>query len=296
MSKYQSVFRSDAFAGKTIMVTGGGSGIGRCTAHELASLGAKLILVGRSMDKLQQVAAEIKEDSGAEVACYSADIRDEDAVKAMVKQAVAEQGVIHGLVNNAGGQFPSPVEQISANGFDAVVKTNLLGGFLVSREVYLQSMEEHGGAMVNITADNFKGMPGMAHSGAARAGMENLTKTTAIEWAKSGVRVNAVAPGYIASSGMDTYDKELIKPIIKHAQHSIPLRRMGIEAEVSSAIVYLLSDAAAYITGLTMRVDGGSAQTAIMWELEGHNNTAPYDAFHRAIVPEIIQELEAEEE
>lgn len=298
MSKYQSVFRDDAFAGKTILVTGGGSGIGRCTAHELSSLGAKVVLMGRNADKLQAVVDEIAEDYGTDqkngATYYSCDIRDESLVVQVIKEIVQKEGVIHGLVNNAGGQFPSPMEQISANGFDAVIKTNLTGGFLVSREIYKQCMEEHGGSIVNITADNFKGMPGMAHSGAARAGMENLTKTAAIEWAKSGVRVNAVAPGYIASSGMDTYDKELIKPIIKHAQMSVPLRRMGLEAEVSSSIVYLLSDAAAYITGLTMRVDGGSAQTAIMWELEGKNNVAPYDAFPRAVVPEIIQELDSE--
>lgn len=294
MSKYQSIFRSDAFVDKTILVTGGGSGIGRCVAHELMSLGAKLVLVGRSIDKLEAVSAELQEDYGNSAACYSLDIRDEAAVVAGIKTILAEQGVIHALVNNAGGQFPSPMEHISGNGFDAVINTNLKGGFLVSREVYTQCMAEQGGAMVNITADNFKGMPGMAHSGAARAGMENLTKTAAIEWAKSGVRVNAVAPGYIASSGMDTYDKELIKPIIGHAQQSTPLRRLGLEAEVSSAIVYLLSDAASFITGLTMRVDGGSAQTALMWELEGKNNVAPFDAFHRAVVPEIIQELDRE--
>jgi citronellol/citronellal dehydrogenase len=293
--KFNSIFRSDAFEGQTIVITGGGSGIGRCLAHELVSLSAKVVIVGRSMDKLRTVASEIKEDYNVDIACYSVDIRDEEGVKTTVANILEEQGQVHGLVNNAGGQFPSPMEHISLNGFEAVIKTNLTGGFLMSREFYNQGMSKTGGSMVNITADNFKGMPGMAHSGAARAGMENLTKTAAIEWAKSGVRVNAVAPGYIASSGMDTYDKKMIAPIIRHAQDSVPLRRMGLEAEVSSAIVYLLSDAAAYITGVTMRVDGGSAQTAIMWQLEGKDNVPAFDAFPRAVVPEIIQELNAKE-
>src|SRR5262249_16994524 len=151
-----------------------------------------------------------------------------------------------GLVNNAGGQFPSPLASISKRGFEAVVATNLTGGFLMSREVYLQSMNTHGGAIVNMLADMWGGRPIMGHSGAARAGMMNLTETAAVEWASSGVRVNAVAPGWIASSGMDTYENPLMKELIPELETKVPLQRMGNEAEVSSAIVFLLSDAAAF--------------------------------------------------
>ncbi|HTV67128.1 MAG TPA: SDR family NAD(P)-dependent oxidoreductase, partial [Rhizobiaceae bacterium] len=201
---YRSILRENCFSGEVHVVTGGGSGIGRCIAHELASLGAHVIITGRKQEKLDAVQAEIAEDGGsAEVRAF--DIRDEEAVKAAVAAIVARNGRIHGLVNNAGGQFPAPMAAISKKGFEAVVANNLTGGFLVMREIFEQSMKTHGGAIVNMAADMWRGMPGMAHSGAARAGMVNLTKTAAYEWAHAGVRVNCVAPGWIASSGMDTY-------------------------------------------------------------------------------------------
>src|SRR5690606_27089946 len=135
------------------------------------------------------------------------DIRDEEQVKAAVARIVSTHGRIHGLVNNAGGQFPAPMEMISKRGFEAVVANNLTGGFLMAREVFNQSLSKHGGgAIVNMAADMWNGMAGMAHSGAARAGMVNLTKTAAYEWGPFGIRVNCVAPGWVASSGMDTYE------------------------------------------------------------------------------------------
>ncbi len=199
---YGSVFASGLFTGRVVVVTGGGSGIGRCTAHELAALGAHVALVGRKIDKLQKVAEEIAHDGGL-ASLYVCDIRQEEAVKQTVAAIVAAHGPIDGLVNNAGGQFMTPLEAISAKGWEAVVNTNLTGGFLMARECYLQSMGKTGGAIVNIVADMWGSMPGMGHSGAARAGMVNFTETAALEWAAKGVRVNAVAPGYIASSGMD---------------------------------------------------------------------------------------------
>jgi citronellol/citronellal dehydrogenase len=201
---FASVFRPGLFAGKVVVVTGGGSGIGRCTAHELASLGARVVLIGRKPEKLQAVRDEITEDGGL-ADCYSCDIRDEEAVRQTVGRIIEAHGTIDALVNNAGGQYITPLAGISAKGWQAVVDTNLTGGFLMARECYLQAMEQHGGAIVNIVADIWGSMPGMGHSGAARAGMVSLTETAAVEWAHSGVRVNAVAPGYIASSGMDHY-------------------------------------------------------------------------------------------
>jgi NAD(P)-dependent dehydrogenase (short-subunit alcohol dehydrogenase family) len=129
-------------------------------------------------------------------------------------------------VNNAGGQFPAPLMAIGKKGFETVLANNLTGGFLMMRELYLQSMQAHGGAIVNMTADMWKGMPGMGHSGAARAGMANLTKTAAVEWAASGVRVNAVAPGWIASSGMDTYQGP-VREMIPRLKRHVPLRRLA---------------------------------------------------------------------
>ncbi|AZU03164.1 short chain dehydrogenase/reductase family oxidoreductase [Glycocaulis alkaliphilus] len=284
---YDSVFREQLFAGKTIIVTGGGSGIGRCTAHELASLGAKVIITGRKAEKLQGVAAEIAEDGGV---CHMAgfDIRDEDAVKAAVTEIVAEHGPVHGLVNNAGGQFPASLQDISKKGWDAVIATNLTGGFLMMRAVFEASMAEHGGTIVNMTADMWNGMPGMAHSGAARAGMANLTKTAAFEWAQYGVRVNAVAPGWVASSGMDTYGGA-VRAMIPHLRQHLPAKRMGTEAEVSSAIVFLLSEGASFITGVTLAIDGGAPLGSAVFPLPDHEKSVAYNGFHRAVDPEVLR-------
>ena len=257
---YRSVFAPGLFEGQVVLVTGGGSGIGRCTAHELASLGAHVVLVGRKLDKLQVVAQEIAEDGGR-ASAHPCDIRQEDAVRAMVAAVLAERGHIDGLVNNAGGQFMTPLEAISAKGWEAVVNTNLTGGFLVARECYTQCMARRGGAIVNIVADMWGSMPGMGHSGAARAGMVSFTETAAVEWGPRGVRVNAVAPGYVASSGMDNYP-EAMAPMIREMAKTLPIGRFSTEAEISAGIVYLLSPAASFVNGTTLRIDAGPAPGA----------------------------------
>ena len=284
---YDSILRPGLFKGQVHIVTGGGSGIGRCTAHELASLGAHVVLIGRTEQKLLDVAAEIREDGGS-ASTWAIDIRDEDSVKATIAQVVEAHPQIHGLVNNAGGQFPAPLMAISKRGFEAVVANNLTGGFLMMREVFLQSMQAHGGAIVNMTADFRNGMPGMGHSGAARAGMANLTMTAAFEWAHAGVRVNAVAPGWIASSGMDTYGG-MTKSIIPKLKNHVPLRRLGAEAEVSAAICFLLSPGAAFITGVTLAIDGGAPLGSPLFPSLDHDRSAPFDGFHRAATPEVLR-------
>ncbi len=284
---YASIFRPDLFSGQTIIVTGGGSGIGRCTAHELAALGARVVLVGRKPEKLQTIADEITADGG-KVIWRACDIREEDKVREMVANVIAECGPIHGLVNNAGGQYPSPLAAINQKGFETVVRTNLVGGFLVAREVFNQSMSRTGGRIVNMLADMWGGMPGMGHSGAARAGMDNFTKTAAFEWAHAGVNVNAVAPGWIASSGMDTYDGAM-KAIIPRLKDSVPLKRLGSEAEVSAAIVFLLSPAAAFISGTSLRIDGAASQGSGAWPLPPAKNNAAFEGFHRAVTPDILK-------
>lgn len=285
-SRYASIFRPELFQGQVAWVTGAGSGIGRCVAHELAALGATVILSGRKADKLAAVAGEIADDGGR-ATTVAFDIRDEDQVKAAVAQQLAEHGPIAHLVNNAGGQFPAPLSAISKKGFEAVVATNLTGGFLMARELFVQSMQRHGGAIVNMTADMWNGMPGMGHSGAARAGMVNLTKTAAYEWAASGVRVNAVAPGWIASSGMDSYQGP-VRALIPRLREHVPLRRLGTEAEVSAAIVFLLSPAAAFITGVTLAIDGGAPLGTAMFPGANHDRSQPYQGFHRAVAPQVL--------
>ncbi len=284
---YHSVFKPGLFAGRVAWVTGGGSGIGRCVAHELASLGATVIISGRTAAKLDAVAAEIVADGGRSEA-LPLDIRDEDAVKTATSEVVRRHGRIDALVNNAGGQFPSPLAGISRRGFDAVVTNNLTGGFLLMREAFVQSMQQHGGAIVNMTADFRNGMPGMGHSGAARAGMSNLTMSAAFEWAHAGVRVNAVAPGWVASSGMDTY-QGAVRTLLPKLKAHVPLRRLATEAEVSAAIVFLLSPAAAFITGVTLQIDGGASLGSAVFPSIDHDRSVPFEGFHRAVTPEVLK-------
>ena len=283
---YRSVFAPGLFKDQTVVVTGGGSGIGRCTAHELASLGAHVVVTGRKIDKLEKVKAEIAA-SGGRCEVHAFDIREETQVKDAVAKIVAGNGRIDGLFNNAGGQFPAPAAELSAKGFDVVVRNNLTGGFLVSREVYTQSMRRHGGSIVNMTADYRNGFPNMVHTGAARAGMANLTMTLAYEWAVSGVRVNSVAPGWIASSGMDTYTGEFKAQIPKLKGHC-PLGRLGTESEVSAAVCFLLSKAAAYITGTEIRIDGGVPLANRSVDLPATDRSQPFNGFHLAVTPKVL--------
>ena len=286
---YQSVFRSDLFSGQTIIVSGGGSGIGRCTAHELTALGAHVALVGRTESKLDAVAAEIASDGGS-ASTHVCDIRDEAGVAATIDAVLAARGRIDGLVNNAGGQYRTAMKTISTKGFEAVVRTNLTGGFIFMRETYTRWMEKNGGSIVNIIADIWHGWPDFAHSGAARGGMLTLTETAACEWAASGVRVNTVAPGGVASSGFDTYSPKAKAKILEYPK-TVPLSRFGTEAEVSAAIVYLLSPAAAFTTGSCIRVDGGTPNARGTWTLVEHQNSRPFEGFHRAVVPDLLRRV-----
>ncbi|EWT07821.1 2,4-dienoyl-CoA reductase [Intrasporangium chromatireducens Q5-1] len=285
---YQSIYAPGLFTGQTIIVTGGGSGFGRCAAHELTHLGATVVITGRTRDKLDAVVDEIRADGGSASALVC-DIRDEAAVSDTVSRVIEEHGAIHGLVNNAGGQYKSPLRDISTKGFEAVVRNNLTGGFIMMRETVNQWMAEHGGAIVNIVADMWHGWPGMGHSGAARGGMWTLTETAACEWAEYGIRVNALAPGGIASSGFDTYTEQDRAYFREQAVPVIPLRRFGTEAEISAGIVYLLSPAAAYITGSCLRIDGGTPNWRGGWPLCGSDNTEPFRGFHLAKPPSVLE-------
>lgn len=284
LSSYASVFREGLFAGQVALVTGAGSGIGRCTAHELAALGARVALVGRKEDKLKAVAAEI----GGAARTYVCDIREEGEVAKTVSNVLADLGRVDCLVNNAGGQFASPLEKISAKGWETVVRTNLTGGFLVARECYTQCMKAAGaGAIVNMIADMWHGMPNMGHSGAARAGMLNFTETASLEWAP--VRVNAVAPGWIASSGLDHYPPQMTEHI-RALPKRVPLGRLGTESEVSAAIVFLLSPAAAFISGSCLRVDGAVPSAKRVVDRIGSGKATPaFDGFHLAAKPKVLE-------
>jgi citronellol/citronellal dehydrogenase len=256
----------------------------------LASLGAHVAIVGRNEVKLDRVREEVESDGGS-LSTHIADIRDEGAVIATVERVLADHGRIDGLVNNAGGQYRAPLKTISTKGFEAVVKSNLTGGFIVMREVYNRWMIDNGGAIVNMIADIWHGWPHFSHSAAARGGMLTLSECAATEWAESGVRVNTVAPGSIASQGLDTYEDKDTAFIQNELTPGIPLQRFGTEAEVSAAIVYLLSPAASYITGSCIRIDGGAPNARRgWWDLQPSRNNVAFDGFHRSSMPAILHE------
>lgn len=287
MPSYDSVFRPGLFAGRTIIVTGGGSGLGRCTAHELKSLGARLALIGRTMEKLERVREELGDP---DTFAFAADLRHEEEVKAAVDGVLAWGGRIDGLVNNAGGQFPAQLKDISLNGWNAVVANNMTATFLMSTAVYRTWMEANGGVIVNVGADFELGMPGMGHNGAARAGQTNFTYTASVEWAHSGVRVNSVIPGFIASSGFDRYP-ERAHDVLRGVRKRIPLKRHGTESEIAGAIVYLLSDAAAYVTGISLRVDGGlhNYGKSSFYEVPDHDRSRPFNGFPLYKPPKVLE-------
>jgi citronellol/citronellal dehydrogenase len=253
----QQVFAPGILRDQVAIITGGGSGIGLATAREMVRLGARVAICGRTQAKLDAARTEL----GDAVLVKSCDIREPAQVEEMVRAVLDAFGRIDIVVNNAGGQFPSPAQHISPNGFLAVVKNNLVGTFHVCREVANQWMIAHGGRIVNVIANIYRGFPGMVHTGAARAGVENMTMTLAIEWAQFGILVNAVAPGIIRSSGTAQYPPELLERAIQE----IPIRRAGTCEETAAAIVFLVSPAAQFITGATLRLDGGHALAGKTW-------------------------------
>ncbi|MEM7538904.1 MAG: SDR family oxidoreductase [Chloroflexota bacterium] len=273
---YQSIFRSNLFDNQTILTTGGGTGIGRAIAIELASLGAHVILAARKEERLASTAADIAE-SGGNVSYYPVNIRQDESVEALFDQILENHGTLHAVVNNAGGQFMSPAEKINQKGWHAVVETNLTGTFLMCRQAFNRVFAKQGGSIVNIVAEMWRGFPGMSHTGAARAGVVNLTKTLAVEWAYAGVRINAVAPGTIDGHGLTQYPDE-VKPFLDAAKDEIPYKRLGTEQEIAATVTFLLSPAAAYISGETICVDGASSLWRKRWEIPNHDRAPkPFD-------------------
>jgi citronellol/citronellal dehydrogenase len=277
---FDSIFRPGLFDDQVILVTGGGSGLGRCIAHELACLGATPILAGRREEPLQQVIAEIQE-AGGSADHIVLNIREQEAVDAAVAGLVEKHGRLDGVVNNAGGQFPIEAGELKPKGWLAVVDTNLNGTWWVSQAAYRHAFRPQcRGAIVNIVADVWMGAPGMVHTGAARAGVMNLTITLAAEWAREGVRVNAVAPGPILTSGLGKYPEEIQRRTLDEVRITPP-SRLGTESEISCAVVFLLSPAAAYVSGETMKVDGAtSVYKNPMVAIGNHEGTPKWDGFH----------------
>jgi citronellol/citronellal dehydrogenase len=262
---FVSIFRPGLFERQTALVTGGGTGIGFAVARELGVLGARVAIASRKRARLDEACAQLRSE-GLEVFATPCDIRDPDQIRRMVDEVCTEFGPIDVLINNAGGQFPSPARAMSPRGWEAVIRNNLNGTFFVTLEVANRVMlPRKRGRIVNVTATVARGFPGMAHTGAARAGVENLTRSLAIEWASDGIRINAVAPGNnIRSSGMDQYAPELVEM----ARKATPVKRMGTPEEVARLIVFLASDANGFITGSVFPIDGGQSLWGDVWPIE----------------------------
>ncbi|MBV6429079.1 MAG: putative 2,4-dienoyl-CoA reductase [Haliscomenobacter sp.] len=246
------MFTNGLFSGKTALVTGGGSGIGFSISEHLLRLGAKVYIASRKEEKLQAAVEKLGAYGPCEyIVC---DIRDTEQVKQMAFRIKDAEGRLDLLVNNAGGQFPSPAEDISEKGWLAVINNNLNGTWFVTQMMARTFfIPQRSGNLINIIVNVFRGVPGMAHTGAARAGVDNLTKTLAIEWMKYNIRINAIAPGIIQSSGLDQYPPELVRGI----EDTIPMKRLGTTDEIAWTALFLASPMAAYITGETIYVDGG---------------------------------------
>ncbi len=267
MTIARSIYAPGLFAGQVALVTGGGSGIGLATARELAYLGARVAICGRKADKIEAAQATLQADGIApgDVLGGACDIREPDQVAAFVGRVLEGFGRVDVLVNNAGGQFPSPAELLSARGWEAVIRNNLNGTFFMTREVAARAMiPQQRGRIVMVTASVARGFPGMAHTGAARAGVENLTRSLAVEWAQHGIKVNAVAPGNnIRSSGTAQYGDDLLEL----ARKATPLKRLGTPEEVARVIVFLASDQNDYVTGSIFGIDGGMPLWGDIWTI-----------------------------
>ncbi len=256
------MFQSDLFKGKKVVVTGGGSGIGYAITKRFLELGASVIITSRKEEKLQKAVADLSAYGNVRYAVC--DIRDAEQVEGLAANIKANEGSIDILVNNAGGQFPSAAENISPKGFAAVVNNNLNGTWNVTHAIANHFfIPQKSGSIVNIIANMFRGFPGMAHTGAARAGVANLTMTLAVEWSKYNININAIAPGFIQSSGMEQYPEEFKRGM----EETLPAKRLGTVDEVATLTVFLTADQMSYITGETIYIDGGQRLWGDLYKL-----------------------------
>lgn len=249
-------FRPDLLAGQAAIVTGGGTGLGRGIAIALAQVGAKVAVASRKMENLTAVADEITAMGGTAVA-IQCDVRDHEAVEAMVAEAEERLGPISILINNAGATFTVDAEKLSPNGFRAVVEIDTFGTFYCSQSFGKRVIARGtGGSIVNITSTSpSTGNPGRIHGGAGKAGVESMTKTLAVEWGPHQIRVNSVAPGVVPTHGSDAGTAATGKPEDLRSA-SVPLGRVGTPQDIAWATVFLVSDAASYVSGCTLIVDG----------------------------------------
>jgi citronellol/citronellal dehydrogenase len=252
---YRSPLRSDANAGRVALVTGGGTGIGRATALELAGSGASVVVCGRREEPLERTRADVEAAGGACLAT-AADLREPDEVARVVDAALERFGRVDVLVNNAGGQFTAPAEEISDKGWRAVERLTVDAVWSVTRTVATRAMVPagEGGLVVFVGFSPLRGIPGFAHASAGRAAVANLATGLALEWSRYGIRTVCVAPGTILTEGLEGYGAEQVEAW----RRTVPLGRLGRPEEVASLIAFLASAGGAYVTGTTILVDGGA--------------------------------------
>ena len=248
------MYQQDLFQGQTALVTGGRSGIGYGIAKMYLELGATVVISSRKTEPLETAAKELSELGPCHH--FTCDIREPDQVGNLAEFIQQQIGELDIVINNAGGQFPAPAEAISSRGWATVINNNLNGTFYVSQQMANTFLiPQQRGVIVNIIANIFRGFPGMAHTGAARAGVDNLTKTLAQEWAEYNIRINAIAPGVIATSGLDTYP-DAMKPFFQKAQEANLMKRFGTAEDVANAVMFYSSPLSSYVSGTTLYVDG----------------------------------------
>jgi citronellol/citronellal dehydrogenase len=269
------IFRDDLFDGQVALVTGGGTGIGVAIARELGRLGARVVIASRKAENVDKASKGLSEELGREVTGLVCDIREREAVSATVASVLQRFGKIDLLVNNGGGQFFAPAETITPKGWDAVVSTNLTGTWNMTRAVADAWMLAHGGAVVNITMLTHGAFPGMTHSVAARAGVEAMTRTLAIEWASRGIRINSIAPGFVASSGIKRYPAGL--GIVEQMKSLVPMKRLATTEEIAWSVAWLASPAGAYLTGQTITIDGGKELWGSWWPIPDPPGMTPVE-------------------
>ena len=253
-----SAFKPDLLAGKVAFVTGGGTGIGAGITRALAAHGADIVLASRSREHLEPMADEVR-GMGRRVLMSEMDVRDREAVDRTVAEALDQLGRIDILVNNAAGNFLVRADELSERGWKSVVDIVLNGTFNVSQAVQPAMREAGGGSIINITTTYVgTGAPLMAHSGAAKSGVSNLTRTLAVEWGGHGIRVNAVAPGLVEGT---EGSRRLVESIgfVEAYLGQVPLGRLVTTDDVATAVLFLASPAADHITGVEIVVDGGAS-------------------------------------